>query len=193
MKTLRSALLMALMLLMVLAVPAGAATGKPNAPGKGNPYPPGQTGKCSTSAEHGGCPPGSKGKSEVWAFSGTVRAGEGYEAEGRGFDPASQVEAYVDGVRVDSITADDRGAFKAVIPISPDVEAGAHTVRFKGTGSDGQVIDSALPLVVTGPDLVNAASPSTTLTLGAALVVLVALAAGAAFLVRGRRVAAEGF
>lgn len=195
MKVFRSALLVALMMLTVLAAPAGAATGKPSGPGKGNPYPPGQDGKCDTGEEHGGCPPGSKGKGNVSSFSNAARAGESYEAEGSGFKPGSKVEALLDGVHVASITTDGAGTFKTAVPIPSDAKAGARTVTFKGTGPDGQVVEKQLPLVVSAPDLASAAS-STRLTVGGALLAvlaLLALAAGLTVLFRGRRVAAEGF
>ena len=192
MKVVRIALFAALITLTVLAAPAGAATGKPNSPGKGNPYPPGQAGKCPTSEEHGGCPPGSKGKGNVRVFSSAAHAGQAFRAEGSGFKPASRVEAFVDGVAVEPIGTDRDGAFKAAVTVPSDAKPGPHTVRFKGTGVDDRVVDTRLPFVVTGPQLVRATRPSTGLTVGSALAVLLALGALATFRVRGRRVAAEG-
>ena len=194
MTSVRSAALIALLILTVLASPAGAATGKPSGPGKGNPYPPGQTGKCETSEEHGGCPPGSKGKPKVVVFSNSAESGEAYEAEGSGFLPASKVDASVDNRVVESFATDRNGAFKAALTIPAGTEAGAHTVKFKGTGADGEVIERQMPLVVTGPELINTASPSATLTVGTALLALMVLAGFAALMVRvrSRRIAAEG-
>ena len=192
MKVVRIALFAALITLTMLAAPAGAATGKPNSPGKGNPYPPGQAGKCATSEEHGGCPPGSKGKGSVRVFSSTAQAGQPYSAEGSGFKPASQVEAFVDGVAVEPIGTDRGGAFKAAVTVPSDAKPGPHTLRFKGIGVDGRVIDTRLPFVVTGPQLIGATRPSTGLTVSSALVLLLALGALATFRVRGRRLEAEG-
>ena len=194
MKVVRSAVLIALMMVTVLAAPASAATGKPSGPGKGNPYPPGQDGKCDTSEEHGGCPPGSKGKGQVQAFSNTAQAGGPYEAEGTGFQPNSNVEATVSDVVFDSIGTDGSGAFKAVLTIPDRTKAGAHTIKFKGTGADGQLVETQLPLVITGPGLVSAAGSSASVTVVAALIALLVVAGLATLVVRirSRRVAAEG-